>query len=225
MRIAYVLLTCEKYMDSRVIWQHETCLASVPREDIYYLGHTTDESRRLFNWGARDGYRELPEKMRDVFLKMAFDEYDWIFIADDDTYIFHERIQQFLSLYTASVKDSRIVFGHTLDHVKHKLFEYYSGGAGTILTKALYDEVRIEIKRYDNPIIHWCADICLGKWLLDAKKRLSTANKPVYMINLPDFLHPQKLDIAKNNPHTALTFHHLKERDDYLILRAFELRK
>lgn len=222
MRIAYVLLTCEKLLNTRVKWQLETCLSTVPYEDIYYLGHTMDPDRRLFNWGARDGYNELPEKFVDMFRNKTFDDYDWIFIADDDTYIFHQRIKKFLEKYTVKIGRSYIVFGHTLDHVKDKMFEYYSGGAGTILTRDLYNEVAEQVKQYNIPNIHWCADICLGKWLIDTKERLTKNRKQMISINIPKHLHPEYYNSQIDDIEIALTFHHLKEKSQYLELFVHE---
>ena len=59
MRIAYIVLTCEKYASTRVPWQLQTMFSSIDRNDIYFLGHTMDPSRRLFSWGAADSYEQL----------------------------------------------------------------------------------------------------------------------------------------------------------------------
>ena len=222
MRIAYVLLTCEKLVNTRAKWQLETCLSTVPTEDIYYLGHIMDPEKRIYNWGAHDGYNELPEKLIDVFKNKTFDDYDWIFIADDDTYIFHQRISKFLAKYNAKVAEPYTVFGHTLDHVKNKMFEYYSGGAGTILTRDLYNEVVEQVKQYKIANIHWCADICLGKWLLDTKERLTKEGKQMMMINIAHYLHTDYYNPKKDDIKTALTFHHLKEKSQYLELYVHE---
>lgn len=217
MRIAYVLLTCEKYLNTRVEWQLATSLASVPREDIYYLGHTMDPTKRLFHWGAKDDYNSLPQKMLDFFLHMSMDEYDWIIIADDDTYLFHTRIQRFLDNYSYQTGNTLTVFGHMLDHIKKKFFEYYSGGAGTILSKALFDEVRNHVKQSEKPLFHWCADICLGKWLHDTNQHI-----PISMINLSVFLHPEQYQPKKDNAAIAFSFHHLKTKEQFDELHALE---
>jgi hypothetical protein len=217
MRIAYVLLTCEKYATTRVPWQLKTSLLSVPHEDIYYLGHTMDPTKRLFHWGAKDDYDSLPQKMLDFFVNMSMDSYDWIIIADDDTYLFHKRIQRFLSVYRHRMENTLTVFGHLLDHIKKDYFEYYSGGAGTILSKALFDEIQKEVKTHENPLFHWCADICLGKWLLDINARL-----PISMNNLATFLHPEYYNPKKNNAAIAFSFHHLKEKKHFDELYALE---
>ena len=65
MRVAYIVLTCEKYISTRVQWQLQTMFRHVDRSDLYFLGHTMDPDRRLFSWGAGDSYEELPSKFID----------------------------------------------------------------------------------------------------------------------------------------------------------------
>lgn len=208
MRIAYVLLTCEKYSNTRVIWQLETSLSHVPREDIYYLGHTMDQAKRFFNWGAADDYNSLPVKMLHLFQNMSFDSYDWIFIADDDTYIVTDRLPALLAPYDPT---QYVSMGKVLDHIKDEYFEYYSGGAGTILSRALFDKIQAHVRICPFPIIHWCADICLGKWLIDVLS--------VPIQNNNDF-HMEYYQPMADSLETAITFHHLKEWYQYDELKS-----
>lgn len=215
MRIAYVILTCKKFWDTRVPWQQETSLSAVPLDDIYYIGHMKDEDKHLFHWGAQDGYRELPQKMRDVFLNLTFDGYDWIFIGDDDTYVYTKRLENFLSNFLGS---SHMVIGRKLDHIKKKWFEYYSGGAGTVLSHRLYTEMRNQVKHCDNPLIHWCADICVGKWLIDTKETCRKEGDIVIEVDHPGF-HTDYYDAAKDNMARAITFHHLQTKEQWYALQ------
>ena len=211
MRIAYVLLTCEKYINTRVPWQLETSLSQVPREDIYYMGHTMDEAKRIFYWGAGDDYHSLPVKMLHMFQNMSFDSYDWIFIADDDTYVITERLPALLAPYDPS---QCVSMGKVLDHIKYEYFEYYSGGAGTILSIALFNKVQAHVRIRPFPIIHWCADICLGMWLIDVA---ATVSVPIQNNN--DF-HTEYYQPMVDSLETAITFHHLKEWHQYDELKS-----
>lgn len=205
-------------MDTRVKWQLETSLSTVPREDIYYLGHRMDESRRLFHWGAGDEYNDLPKKLGGVFMNMTFDGYDWVFIADDDTYVFTKKLEEFVSKQSSK---SLLVTGHKLDHIKKKWFEYYSGGSGTLLSHALYTKLCTYVKTCKEPYIHWCADICLGKWLIETNESVKKEGDIMIELNHPGF-HPNQYDSKKNDITKAITFHHLKERKHYLDLHLFE---
>lgn len=207
MRIAYVILTCEKYIDTRVPWQLDTMFQHVNRSDLYFLGHTMDPSRRLFSWGAPDSYEELPSKFIDFFKNMDL-SYDWYILIDDDTFVFHERMEAMLSSH--QTHDS-FAIGQVLDHIQHSTWGcYLSGGAGTVLSRTLYQQLCTYIRTAPLSIVacHWCADICLGQWI----KRVGGQ-----LFHHPQF-HADIYDASKDNLSLALTFHHLKEWKDYETL-------
>ena len=216
MRIAYVILTCEKYFDTRVKWQKETALLNVKPEDIYYLGHKMDQEQRLYSWGASDEYHALPYKTTDFFKNLDLD-YDWYMLIDDDTYVFHDRLQRLLANYSPNML---ISMGCTLNHVREELFSYHSGGAGTVLSKTLYKEVCKYVRTCPNPIIHWCSDICVGKWLFDIKKDAQKQDRIMFDLHNPNF-HPENYESDKDRIDNAITFHHLKTRDEYLQLGLY----
>ena len=205
MKIAYIILTCEKYISTRVQWQLDTMLKTVDKNDIYYLGHTMDNEKRLFSWGAGDDYNSLPYKFVDFFRNTDL-TYDWFFLIDDDTYVFHDRLIQLLS--TLHPED-KICIGKELDHIKHMVWGVYmSGGAGTVLSYPVYKSLCDYLKPRTNAevIYHWCADICLGMWM----KKLDG----IRMIDHPQF-HTDKYDKEKDSAKDAITFHHLKAWEDY----------
>jgi len=216
MRIAYVILTCEKYFDTRVKWQKETSLLNVKPEDIYYLGHKMDTERRLYSWGASDEYHALPYKTMDFFKNLDLD-YDWYVLIDDDTYVFHNRLKRLLANYSPNML---ISMGCILDHVDKELFRYTSGGAGTVLSKTLYKEVCTYVRTCPNPIIHWCSDICVGKWLLDIKKDAQMNDRIMFDLDNRNF-HPENYESDKDIISTAITFHHLKTKEQYMELALY----
>ena len=211
MRIAYVILTCEKHTETLMKWQQATCLSKVPREDIYYLGHTMDPDKRVFNWGAGDLLHQVPEKLVGLFKNAQFHDYDWIVIADDDTYIFTDRVHRLLSKYKL---EQRLTIGCTHEH--EDLFEYNSSGAGVILSKMLYNAVSNVVKTVKNPIIHWCADICLGSWIHEVHK------KNYVKLGSNRHFHNDYYDPLKDSLATAITFHHCKEKEKYDELYLYE---
>lgn len=213
MRIAYVVLTCETYFYTRVPSQKETSLLHVNPEDIFYLGHTMDLDRRLYNWGASDDYHALPNKFVDFFKNLELD-YDFYVLIDDDTYVFHNRLIKTLEQLPSN---AFVSMGHILDHVEKELFRYMSGGAGTVLSRSLYKKLCSYVKQCPNPIIHWCADICLGKWIIDIKKEMKEKHIEVHEMHNPNF-HPEQYDPKKDHIDRAITFHHLKTREQYFDL-------
>ena len=216
MRIAYVILTCEKYFDTRVKWQKDTSLLNVKPEDIYYLGHKMDTEQRLYSWGASDDYHALPYKTMDFFKNLELD-YDWYILIDDDTYVFHDRLKRLLANYSPNLL---ISMGCILDHVDKELFRYTSGGAGTVLSKTLYKKVCTYVRTCPNPIIHWCSDICVGKWLLDIKKDAEKNDRIIFDLDNRNF-HPENYESDKDRILTAITFHHLKTKEQYIELALY----
>lgn len=201
MRIAYIILTCEAYDRTRRVWQRQTSLCDVPKQDLYYLSYKMDPSHRLFSWGAHDGYMGLPFKMIDFFKHMYLD-YDWYVLMDDDTYIYTERLQSLLSTYSST--DS-LAIGHLLTHLQQTEWgSYFSGGAGTVLSRTAYDALYRaihEAPHMSHLALHWCADISLGLWLRTI---------PVQWIHHAGF-HPE----MNGDVSTAITLHHVKHAADY----------
>ena len=204
MKIAYIILTCRKYLPTRVVWQQLTSLKNVPKEDIYYLADTPSEENRLFSWGAPDDYNSLPYKYYYFFRNTNLD-YDWYFLMDDDTFVYPEKLESFLSSYNPL---DRVCIGKKLDHVKDQLWEYFSGGAGTAISRALYEQLcrhLLEVNLHEA-IVHWCADICVGKWV----KSQSNVIEVDY-----DGFHTDPCQ--ENDDKTkAITFHHLQTYEQYV---------
>ena len=210
MRIAYVVLTCEKYISTRMLWQKETVFAGVDQADIFYLGHTMKKEDRLFSWGAKDDYDSLPYKFIDFFRHSHLD-YDWYFLMDDDTYLYTNRLCRRLALLEHNMNPHRDAYieGHIMTHIAHTEWGiYHSGGAGTLLSARVYNEVRQMFQtipaNFRAP--HFCADICLGLW---------TKNIAGIRIVHSEHYHT---DCARDtdNVKEALSFHHLTTQEDFL---------
>jgi hypothetical protein len=213
MRIAYIVLTCQKYETTRMVWQKETVFSSIPMEDVFYLGHVMRPEDRLFSWGAGDDYDSLPYKFADFFRQSNLD-YDWYFLMDDDTYVYTDRLQNKVKTIQEGGIDPRQVHymeGHILTHIAYTRWGvYHSGGAGTLLSAKVYQEVRQMFQgiTYEYRSPHVCADICLGVW---------TKNIPGIRIKHSDRYHTDMAQQGKDKVEEAITFHHLKTKEDYLL--------
>ncbi len=206
-RIAYIVLTCEKYISTRVPWQLQTVFEHVPREDIFYLAHTMDPTQRLFSWGADDSYHGLPYKYTDFFRYANLTGYDWFVLMDDDTYVFCDRLVEMVSHYSPEMNLS---MGHLLTHIADTQWgTYFSGGAGTVLSRAAYELLCNYVQRTPDIgelVPHWCADICIGRWL--------RRHPQIQQVHRPDF-HPENVASALRDSLTAITYHHLKSWEEY----------
>ena len=214
MRIAYIVLTCEKYTRTRMRWQARTVFSSVNRADVFYLGHEMSAENHIYSWGAGDNYESLPYKFADFFRWSGLD-YDWYFLMDDDTYVYTDRLQAQVKAITYSgvnPQQDAYMEGHILTHIAHTQWgAYHSGGAGTLLSARIYQEVSQMLRdipgEYRSP--HWCADICLGLW---------TRGIPAIRIEHSDKYHTDMAQ-AGDDTRSAITFHHLKTEEDYLAHR------
>ena len=218
MRIAYVILTCEKYTDTRRVWQMDTVFRTAPREDIFYLGGRTREADRVFSWGAPDDYVSLPLKFVDFFVRTELGgKYDWFFFMDDDTYLYLDRLERRMALLEeGGVDPQKDVYaeGSFMTHIAHTQWGVYpSGGAGTLLSAEAYRQIQERLRRlvgggsgatYTPP--HDCADICMGRWIksLDGHR----------MIHY-DGYHPEMARAGQGEEEEDITFHHLKEKEDF----------
>ncbi len=219
MRIAYIVLTCRAYETTRMVWQKETVFSTTDMADVYYLGHAMRPSDRLYSWGAGDDYESLPYKFADFFRWSELD-YDWYFLMDDDTFVYTERLQERVhAIQQGGIQQDRIdprqeayMEGHLLTHIAHTPWGlYHSGGAGTLLSAKVYESVRQLfrgiVEEYRSP--HWCADICLGLW---------TKGIPGIHIVHSEHYHTDmaKDDRDKTEEDNAITYHHLKTKEDYI---------
>lgn len=208
MRICFVVLTCEKYSNTRVLWLKETVFKNVSPQDVYFLGNRMDENQRMFSWGAPDDYNSCPVKYLHCFLysDLGTKNYDWFFFMDDDTFVYIDRLKNHLRKYDPT---EPIMDGRLLDHVRHTQWGiYHSGGAGISMTAPVFHFLEKFLKQkpfgYDPP--HWCGDICIGYWTRFFVKQNH------------DAFHPDMYDPQKHNMESAITFHYLRKREDYLFL-------
>lgn len=209
MRIAYIVLTCRQYQLTRTAWQKATIFSGTDRSDIYYLGSCNDEGERIFSWGAKDDYLSLPYKVLDFFKHSALD-YDWYFLMDDDTYVLTNRLQKHVDQLSVDPQEELYSEGFILDHLAHTEWgAYYSGGAGTLFTSAMYKALQEKIRELpkDYVVPHWCADITLGLWINELPN-----SKMIHNTNY----HYSRANEYKDNLVEALTFHHLSNRDDFI---------
>jgi hypothetical protein len=220
MKICYIISTCDKYLDNRVSYQMETMFKNINKNDIYYLTSKPNEERRQFGWYTMDDTQNITWKyihfiynMKDEFLN-----YDWYVLIDDDTFVFHERLQTYLSTFNSK---ENYYIGKELDHIKKDFCIYMSGGAGYVISKALYTLINEYIKKIGKNEAYYqlinlqeqfCDDLCIGLWI----KEISKTNT-VKQLNNNHFhlgIHENELQLLN-----AITFHKVikKEQFDFYL--------
>lgn len=210
MKVCYIISTCNKYLDNRVIYQMNSFLKHVNRNDIYYLTQNMNLDLRHFGWNASDTFEDLTYKYIDFFKNMNIqDLYDWYIFIDDDTFVFHHRLIKLLENYNPN---ENYYIGKVLDHIKYEFCLYMSGGAGYVISSNLYKLIIDLVRREpERAFRHWCDDLCIGLYIIDISKqfKVNMVNDDRFHISKPD-------DIDELN--YAITYHKIIELNQWLFL-------
>lgn len=212
-KIAYIILTCEKYINTRVHYQKETFLKNV---DYYYISHKMDQTNHIYGFDTDDSYDSCPDKYLHFIRNMNLD-YDWYIFIDDDTYVFPDKLVQFLTHF-----DSEQYYYMGVDFSQTGILTHYSGGAGFLLSNPTYALLKIYLqtdkkitdykKEYsiiypNNSLVH--GDVFMAMWISEINKE----KLQIRYVNVGNYFHayPNKdPEFIKK----MITLHYLKE-DDY----------
>ena len=162
MSICYIILTCEKYLPTRGEWQKDTWLKKIGQDAYYFLSAKPDSHNRVLGWNTDDDYKSAPVKYIEFFknTRQLLSKYDWIVMCDDDTYIYHNRLSNYLKAFNPQEK---IYIGYQWNH---QPIPYMSGGAGFVLSATLYNELcdYAQKKPMKND---YYSDLSIGWWIND----------------------------------------------------------
>ena len=209
MRICYIISTCDKYLDTRVKVQMEKMLKNVDKEDIYYLTSSPNHENRQFGWHCMDDDKNITWKYVHFIYNMNIPQYDWYMFIDDDTYVFKNRLETFLTQYNYN---ESYYIGKECPQVKEEFCVYMSGGAGYAISNALYKLIYNYIKTtgINNSFKHWCDDLCVGLWINELKQ-----NNVINQIH--SNLFHTRLHKNEKALNESLTFHKVVNEELYLF--------
>jgi len=200
MKLCYIISTCDKYLNTRVKYQMDTFLSNVDKNDIYYLTSKSNIEKRQFGWNCMDDEKNISWKYIHFIYNMnKILNYDWFIFIDDDTFIFIDKLKNYLKQYD---KNDLFYIGNELDHIQKEFCLYMSGGAGYCISNSLYKILYnyVRDKGVNESYKHWCDDLCIGLWINELKKD--------YTINQIDnkyfLIDPHKNENELNN---AITVH------------------
>lgn len=195
MKILYVILSCEKYLKTRCIWQKKTFLLKT-KYDFVFLSAQEDIKNNVLGWNTDDDYSSCPIKYLEFFKNYKSD-YDWYFFIDDDTFVFENRIEQLLKKYN---KNEMYYIGSIL---LQESILYMSGGAGFFISNSLYKLICNNIDKFkifeysDTTIGH-----LINKLILDYN---------ISIINIEEFNQDNHLKCGLNTLNNAITYHYVNE--------------
>ena len=216
MKIAYIISTCDKYLESRVKFQKEIMFKNINKEDIYYLTSQSNIDKRHFGWNCLDDCQNITWKYIYFIYHMEIqDKYDWFILIDDDTFVFDSRLQKMLSQYNS---ENNYYIGKELDHIKNEFCLYMSGGAGYCISKSLYKLIKSHIMKLGinecyyirNLKEQFCDDLCIGLWIQDIAKdnKVEQINNDLFHIGLQE---------DDSELKTAITFHKVIKEEQYIF--------
>jgi len=134
-KVCYIALTCENYIPTRVEWQKQTCFRNTNMADCYFLSCKNGVGS-IYGWNTADDYSSCITKYIKFFQNMNLD-YDWYMFIDDDTFVFPDRVEQYLNRLDPTIPS---YVGAMWSHIPDLLF--MSGGAGFFLSKPAYKMLR-----------------------------------------------------------------------------------
>ena len=209
MKICYIIKTCNQYLDNRVLYQANSFIKNINKNDIYYLTSKSNISKRHFGWDVPDSYEYLTFKILYFIYNIEIFHYDWYIFIDDDTFVFTKRLEKLLHNYDSNLN---YYIGKQLDHIKNDFCLYMSGGAGYVLSKSLFILLKnyIKLNGIEKSFKHWCEDLTVGLLI----NELSNHNK-IIQINNNDFhtdRHTNKLEL-----NTSITFHRVTTEEQYIF--------
>jgi hypothetical protein len=204
MSCCFIILTCEKYLNTRVKWVLENSLFKVEPKDIYFLSCEPKEPN-IYGWNTPDIYEGCPLKYIKFFQNMTLD-YDWYFFMDDDTFIFTDKLKTFISQYD---KNEPLYIGNICRNYNFPI--YMSGGAGFLMTKSLYLSIVQYIRETPEHELFQSiyGDLSIGLWLTNIEKKVIEAS----VFNAMMHKNEHELDIYNS-------FHYLKNEEDFKFYKS-----
>ena len=179
--VCFIILTCEKYLPTRVKWQNDTCFKDVSKADCYFLS-CKPSGDNVYGWDTPDDYSSCALKYIRFFQHMAL-TYDWYMFIDDDTFVYPTRIHDYLARFDPS---SPLYIGAMWDNPTDP---YMSGGAGFFLSHSSYTVLQKYIAKNVDTI---CKDITtiygdmmFGKWI---KRAMEDSNLSLSYLDDQEYL-------------------------------------
>lgn len=210
MNIKCVVLTCEKYHNSRVVAIDNTWGKEI---DVIYLSDINICNKFI-------GYPELPRGYENIYHKYIkfFKDYnfteDWYFFCDDDTFVNVDKLKT-LIMYNEFPVCIGLVFplynrnynGFPISGDRtHLPLDYPSGGAGFLLNLSAIKCIKKyfnTISDFDIPKSYY-GDVTIGFWI---------RNSGIKLLNVNGFwwTNPKILNHTDEQIKNSYTYHYVDE--------------
>jgi len=202
--ICYIVLTCEKFIETRVKWQNDTFFKNVDKKDVYFISSVSHTDSNIYGWNTADNYESCPMKYICFFKNMLLD-YEWYCFIDDDTFIHTNNLNKFLQNYNSS---DPLYIGKLCNNYNPPF--YMSGGAGFILSKPVYLHLLNYIRC--NTIEELCksiyGDLSIGLWLKNSENNFN-------IVKIDNEHFNSNIHTDESNLTEFISFHYLKTFEEF----------
>ncbi len=147
MTILFIILSTKQYATTRQQWQLNTWLKGV---DYVYLDTPVGE----------EIYTNAPKKYVQ-YLKTVPLNYDWYFFCDDDTFVFVDKLRDYLP--KCQPGELMIGFKGGEFNIYSLRISWCSGGAGFAVSRQVVENVRFHLST-TRPIVTDETDISFSVW-------------------------------------------------------------
>ncbi len=200
MKILYVILSCDKYKDTRQKWQRETWI-----KDALAFAYLNDPI-------GEETYKNAPLKYVEFFMTFSdTDNFDWFFFCDDDTYVNTDKLEIELPFLSTMVKEGRptmIGFKGGEFPIYNLKIAWCSGGAGIALNREAVKNIQTHLRNTPHPLVTDETDISLAIWA-------TMGNKELVVIDNKRFSPFNPLDAAREGLKDCITYHYCERKDFY----------
>lgn len=216
-RTLFVVLTCDKYVETRVKNIKETWGSN---SNVVYLSDNTHMGG-VVGYSTPQTYAGIQDKYRCFFRNYSFDEYDYYFFVDDDTFVNLDFYDSYLLPQMENFCFCRYGYlgvhgedlsgkwtGYNFNTISgidtHMPLYYPGGGAGFILDKSGINKIKDRLNAlYESDIPRsGHSDVTVGFWIRMCGLELINSELLNYT-NPEDFSHNE--DKIKSN----ITYHYV----------------
>lgn len=220
MNIKYIVLTCEKYLNTRAESIKKTWGKD---KDLIFLSDKNGSNNIISFDNLSSSYSDMWQRYYEFIRQIDIDN-EWVLFADDDTYINISNLNKLINTlnHEDSIYIGKKLFlseiatdfdgqytGFPLNSLigegAYLPLEYASGGAGFLLSKKSYKTIRNYLLQLNSPARAYNTDVAFGMWIRNCN--INITNNIKFNSN-----NPIKLCHSKNEILDSITYHYVNER-------------
>ena len=237
MRIEFIILTCEKYHNTRVESIRNTW---GKKQKLTFLSDMNIGNDIAGFEYLKKGYENIWQKYFEYIKNLKELKSDWYFLTDDDTFVNMDNIEKLISNYNTNDK---IALGHIgrlnidgtdmdgnqtgfplssiIGDDSYLPIDYFSGGAGFILSRSAMLSLidYLNTKSFENITRTYNGDVTIGFWL---------RNSGIKIEDIFGFWWTNPEDLRHNNDQikSSYTYHYVDcDKMDKLYNQTKEFKK